>query len=136
MLDDRFQVLNILAVELRRHGLEVSIDQDTICVGRTQWDEYSQRILTMLSAAPAIKAGPKSFFIFVTEEYDSAGSLAKYAVKLTDGGKRALRSWDLDTKRGPHTHDYTSGEKEPGHTPWSGSLEDVAAEMMDIMRML
>lgn len=135
MLDSRFQVLNTLATELRRHGLEVAVSPETICIGRDQWDRYSQQILRMLSAAPAIRAGEKSFFLFATEQYDPNHVLVKYAIKLCDGEKVPLHSWDLDTKHGQHRHEYEHGEKSPIHVPHDGSVSQIAAEIMAFMRM-
>jgi hypothetical protein len=135
MLDERLTLLNHLAKELEAGGLEVSVDPETVCVGRDQWDRYSTQILSMLSAAPAITAGEKSFNIYASEQYDRDNRLVKYSIKLCDGAKRQLRAWELDTKRGQHQHVYENNVKDPDHRPHEGSIPDIANEMMSVMRM-
>jgi hypothetical protein len=135
MFESRFEVLNQLASGFRRQGLEVTVDPNTICVGREQWDKYSNQILMMLSAAPAIKAGMKTFYLFASEQYDSSHTLTKYSIKLCDDQKNELKAWELDTKRGQHVHLYSNSEKEASHLPFEGSIEDIAAQIMGFMRM-
>jgi hypothetical protein len=135
MFDSRFEVLNALASGFERHGLTVTVDPDTICVGREQWDTYSKQILMMLSAAPAIKEGDKTFNLFATEQYDSDNKLTKYSIKLCDAQRNELKSWDLDTKRGQHTHLYSNNEKEPPHIPFDGSITNIVADIIGFMRM-
>src|SRR6185295_15707055 len=90
MLDSHFEVLNALAAEITDQGIEVTIAEDTICVGREQWDRYLQQQLMMVSAAPSVKIGSKAFRIYATEQYDSEGKLRKYSVKLCDDMKQEL----------------------------------------------
>ena len=63
MFPVRFRFLNELAAELKAHGLQVGVDEDSICVGRPTWDRYANQFFTMVSAAPYIKHGQKAFFI-------------------------------------------------------------------------
>ncbi|RJP22728.1 MAG: hypothetical protein C4529_05280 [Deltaproteobacteria bacterium] len=135
MFDSHFEVLNALASEFRLQGLDVTVDPDTICVGREQWDKYSNQVLLMLSAAPAIKAGTKTFYLFASEQYDLAGKLTKYSIKLCDNQKTECKAWELDTKRGQHVHLYSNSEKDPPHLPFEGSIKVIASEIMDFMRM-
>jgi len=135
MLDSKFEVLNSIAAALRAHGIDVSVDPDTVCIGRAQWDNYSKQLLTMLSAAPMLVEGEKSFHVFASEQYDASGALAKYSVKICDSAKREIKAWELDTKRGKHTHLYDLGRKERSHAPFAGSYTDIAAEIMEVVRM-
>ncbi len=135
VFDSRLKVLNTLADQFLQHGLTVTVDEETICVGRDNWDEYSKSIMWMLSAAPKIVAGEKIFFLFVVEEYDPSGVLQKYTIKLCNGEKTELYSWDLDTKSGQHVHDYLDGKKVEAHLFFEGTIEDIAARIMDAMRM-
>ncbi len=112
ILDEKFRVFNAIAQELRQHGLGLSVENDTICIGRERWDAFSQQTLLMLSAAPRIVRGDKEFHIFASEQYDAAGQLAKYSIRICDSEKRSIRAWDLDLKLGQHTHEYADGEKE------------------------
>jgi len=89
----------------------------------------------MLSAAPMLVEGEKSFYIFASEQYDANGGLAKYSVKICDSEKREIKAWELDTKRGPHTHLYDLGEKHTSHVPFGGSYTDIAAGMMEVAQM-
>lgn len=133
--DSRLKVLNALADQFLQHGLKVTVAEETICVGRDNWDEYSKTVMRMLSAAPMIVAGEKTFFLFVVEEYDPSGVLRKYTIKLCDGDRVELYSWDLDTKSGQHMHDYLDGKKVEAHLLFEGTIEDIAARVMDAMRM-
>jgi len=135
MFDSRFEVLNALASEFGKQGLEVTVDPNTICVGREQWDRYSRQILTMLSAAPAIKDGTKIFHLYASEQYNSTQGLTKYSIKLCDDQKKEIRAWELDTKRGQHVHLYSKSDKEAPHHPFNGSIEDIAVQIMGFMRM-
>lgn len=135
MLDDRFTVLKSIAGAIERHGVEVTVRAETICLGREQRDEYSKKLLTMISAAPSFVHGEKCFVIFASEQYDAEGCLAKYAVKVGDENGRELKAWDLDTKRGKHVHRYDRGDKDPRHIPFVGSYDDIAAEIMQVVRM-
>jgi hypothetical protein len=135
MFDSRFEVLNALASEFGKQGLEVTVDPNTICVGREQWDRYSNQILMMLSAAPAINAGTKTFYLFASEQYDPSHTLTKYSIKICDDQKNELKAWELDTKRGQHVHLYTNNGKEASHLPFEGTIEDIAAQIMGFMRM-
>jgi hypothetical protein len=135
MIDGRFRVLNTLKAQFERHWLRVEIRSDTICVGRQEWDEYSRQFLTMVSAAPAIRAGAKSFSMYVIEQSDKAHILAKYVIKLCDSDGIALKSWDLDKKRGQHFHKYDNGTKLPDHFPHQGGIAQIADEIMEVMRM-
>lgn len=136
MFDSHFTVLKTLAEEFRLQGLDVTVEPDTICVGRQQWDRYTNQILTMVSAAPAIRVGMKTFYLFASEQYDATRELMKYSIKLCNDQKVQLRAWELDTKRGQHVHEYTEGTKEPVHVPYEGSICMIAADIMDFMRMM
>ena len=135
MLDSQFEVLNALAVEFKRNGLEVSVNRDTICIAREQRDKSSGQVLTMRSAAPVVRVNRKSFFIFAIEQYDANEVLTKYSITLTDEAKTRLHSWDLDTKRGQHRHEYDRGKRLPGHLPHEGRIPEVAAEIIHRIRM-
>ena len=130
----KFKVLDTIASVLRRHGIEVCINSDSICIGREQWDRFSNHPFMMLSAAPMLIRGGKSFHIFASEQYDSIGNIVKYSVKICDVHKIQLKAWDLDTKHGKHTHPYNSGQKNINHIDYSGSLADIADEIVNIMR--
>jgi hypothetical protein len=100
MFPVRFRFLNELAAELNAHGLQVGVDEGSICVGRPTWDRYANQFFTMVSAAPYIKHGQKAFFIYASEQYDENGELKKYSVKLCNAAKAEIKAWELDTKRG------------------------------------
>lgn len=135
MFDSSFEVLSTLASLFRLQGLEVTVEPNTICVGREQWDRYSKQNLTMLSAAPAIRIGEKIFHLFASEQYTSEHTLTKYSTKLCDDQKTEIQSWELDTKRGQHLHLYSNGNKDPIHFPFEGSIRDIASQIMHVMRM-
>ena len=134
MLDKNFKVLNSVACELRKCGIEVSIEKETICIGRGQWDKFSKRTLAMLSAAPKIIQGEKSFQIFASEQYGNEGATVKYSIKICDGHGREIKAWELDTKRGKHIHLYLAGKKDHTHHPFRGSFKDIVDEIMSVMR--
>ena len=135
MFNSSFEVLSTLASLFSLQGLEVTVDPNTICVGREQWDRYSNQILMMLSAAPAIKMGQKTFYLYASEQYDSAHTLTKYSIKLCNWNRSEIQAWELDTKRGQHVHHYLNGEKDPIHFPFEGSIREIAGEIMHVMRM-
>lgn len=134
MLNDRFTLLKALCAEINMRGISVSIDEDTICIGREQWDRYSKRSMTMLSASPGIVHGDKSFFIFASEQHDENDAVVKYSIKLCDANKSELMAWDLDAKRGHHKHEYSSGKKNPKHILSSGSIGSIVDDLMNRVR--
>ena len=89
----------------------------------------------MLSAAPEIKMGSKTFYLYASEQYDSEQTLTKYSIKLCNWNRTEIHAWELDTKRGPHVHYYSNGEKDPIHFPFEGSIREIASEIMHVMRM-
>lgn len=134
-LNENFRFLNTIAQELKKHGIELSIAKESICIGREQWDKFSQQTLLMLSAAPVIVRGDKSFHIFASEQYDVDGRLTKYSIRICDSNKNSIRAWELDTKRGKHTHEYPDGRKQADHIHYSGSIEDIADELFTVIRL-
>ena len=130
---EKFKVLNDLAAELRRHGLEVEVRKDSICLGRKQWDKYSRLHLLMLSAVPHLNHRDKGFFIYLTEQHDASGTVRKFSIKLCDDGNAPIRSYDLDTKRGGHIHDYVGSTRGEGHKRFSSCVSDIVMDMLNRM---
>src|SRR5678815_1900989 len=107
----RFDVLSALASAFRGQGLEASVGPDSICVGVEQWDKFSRQVLVMRSAVPVVSHGRRTFHVFAVEQYSQDDSLTKYSVTVCDDAKKQLKAWHLDTKRGPHLHEFVDGQK-------------------------
>jgi len=135
MLSPKFQLLNKLIQIFEKHGLEATIDQDTICIGRLQWDNYSRQFLYVLSAAPYVKQGEKSFYIFAVEQYDSNGKIEKYFINLCNRFKKLIKPYHYDIKRGSHTHKIVDGKKEKKHNKFPKKFDDIINDMLDQMRI-
>jgi len=115
--------------------LEATIDQDTICIGRPQWDNYSRQFLYAVSAAPYVKQGEKSFYIFVVEQYDSNGKIKKYSINLCNGFKKPIKPYHYDIKRGSHIHKIVDSKKDKKHVKFSKKLDDIVSDILNEMRI-
>ena len=130
----KFLVLSELAAEFRKHGIQVVVGRDSVCIGRPTWDKYSKSLLMMLSARPAIKIGDKGFAIYLTEQQDGSGVVLKYGINLCDDKDNPIRAYHLDTKRGAHVHDFNGKRQVPGHLEFSREMPTIANDMLSRMR--
>lgn len=130
----KFLILSELAAEFRKHGIQVVVKRDSVCIGRPTWDKYSKTFLTMLSARPAIRIGEKGFEIYLTEQQGKVGSVLKYGINLSDDGGTPVRAYHLDTKRGPHVHDFDGKRQKPGHERFSRKMPTIVNDILSRMR--
>jgi len=130
----RFDLLNALASAFRGRGLEASVGPDSICVGVARWDRSSQQVLVMRSAAPVVSHGLRTFHVFAVEQYSQVDTLTKYSVTVCDDAKKQLKAWHLDTKRGPHLHEFVDGQKVARHIPHTDSVDEVADHIVEFIR--
>jgi len=135
MLDPKFQLLNKIIKIFKGHGLYATIDQDTICIGRQQWDKYSKQYLDALSAAPYVKQGKKSFYIFAVEQYDSSRKITKYSIKLSNQFKQPIKLYHYNLKRGSHIHKVVDGKEDKKHIKFSKKIDDIVGDMLGQMRL-
>jgi hypothetical protein len=125
-----------LRAALEAAGLATKIQRGSVCVYRPISDKHSQARLAMLSAVCLIEQREElAFKIFCSEQYYKDNSLKKFSIKLTTPYNLTLRQYDLDTKRGPHIHNFVSGRKQGAHIPFSGDLSDVVKDILSLMRI-
>ena len=135
MLGRKFQLLNKIIQIFKENGLQATIDQDTICIGRQQWDKYLKQYLYARSAAPYVKQGGKSFYIFAVEQYDSNRKITKYSIKLSNQFKQTIRRYDYNPKRGSHIHKIVDGKEDKKHIKFSKKIDDIVNDMLDQIRL-
>jgi hypothetical protein len=58
----------------------------------------------------------------------------KFSVSLTDENKVPLREWHLDFSHGLHTHPIESGVRSKTHVPYSGSVSDMATDIVNAIK--
>ena len=135
MFDPKFQLLSKIIQIFKEHGLEATIDQDTICIGRQQWDNYSKQYLYALSAAPYVKQGNKAFYIFAVEQYDSKRKIKKYSIKLSNQFKQTIRLYHYNPKRGSHIHKVVDGKEDKRHVKFSEEIDYIVSDILGQMRL-
>jgi hypothetical protein len=132
---DKLKLLETLRQALTEAGLSSNLDQDSICLYRRQIDRHLNRSLAMMSGVCTVDYNDLEIFkIFCVEQYSEDKTLMKFAIKLTNEGRGTLRQYDLDTKRGPHIHEFQGGKKGKHHVPFSGDIEDVGNDIAAIIR--
>lgn len=127
---DKTQIRDKLEQALRKLYYNVDIVKNTICLGRPIHDKSTEQILAMTSAMQKITSPTNSkAYIYVSEQYNDNGEMKKYSIKLTDDKKQSLLSYDFDTRRGLHYHEFSKNRKINKHVSHTLSIEEIANDI-------
>ena len=115
--EEKFLLINVLCQQLSSlvGDIKLTIKGNSICIGRTRLDKATNRETLMVSCIKEANFFQKTFYIFLIEQHNKNNS------------------YDKDSKRGSHIHNFINSKKVNTHIPFSGSIKDVAIDIIKTM---